>query len=116
MAVGYNPNQYTVGMLKFSATLLANTPIDDGAGGQQDNYTPVLTTRCFLLKLSGGFSFQSGSFFMDKRYKMICRYQLAISAVTIDHIWQIKGNTYRIIDHTKIDDTPHFYEFILQKQ
>lgn len=117
MAVGYNPNPVSIGSRRLIATLLSNSPVDDGAGGQVDNYAAVLTTRCSLQKMSGGFSVQQGTVFMDKRYKMYCLYQAAIkNAINTDILWQIQSDTYRVIDVTKVDEIPQFYEFILQKQ
>lgn len=113
MAVGASP--INIGQLKRKAVLMKNTPSDDDSGTEADNYSVVLTCRCSLTKASGGIDLQQLSLNRDKRYKMVCRYQAAI-VIDTDSIWQIGSDTYRVEDYTLIDDTPHFYQFILSKQ
>lgn len=113
MAVG--ASAINIGQLKRTATLLKNTPAETASGSEEDSYTTVLTTRCSLEKSSGGLDLLQNSLTREKRYKMICRYQDAI-VIDTDSIWQIGSDTYRVEDYTLLEDTPHFYQFILIKQ
>lgn len=112
MAVG--ASIYNSGQLRKSATLLINNPIVDGSGGSSDNYTPVLTCRCSLQHVSGSFGDYQGELGFTRELIMICRFQSAIVIVP-DSRWQIKSNTYRIIDHKLINDVMEWYQFKLQQ-
>lgn len=114
-AIPLGSSSLSIGQMRRIATLQKNTPIDDGAGGEVDNYVTVLTCRCSLVKASGGLDLLQGGLNRGKRYKMTCRYQLAI-VIDTDSIWLIGSDTYRVIDYTLVDDIPHFYQFILAKQ
>lgn len=121
--IGVGSSSQSIGQLRRIATLLNNTPIENSSGGEADNYTTVLTTRCSITKTSGSFALLQGSLTIDRGYKMICRNQNAFgvnedeagSILNTDSRWQIGGNTYRILDHFLIDDKPHWRQFNLEK-
>ena len=110
--------------MRFVGNLQANQPINDASGGQSDNYVTVLTTRCFLQKLTGSDGFPSGTSEYIKTYKLICRSQTAIGAlvngmwvwnINPDSRWVINGEQYDIDDFDRIDMVPHFIQMHLTK-
>ena len=108
-------NLISIGELRRSATLMSNQPANNTSGGDYDNYVSVLTTRCYLTASGGSLDLQDGALQIEQSYKMICRFQQAIVWNT-DSIWVISGVNYRIKNGIEIDNRPHWYQFILQKQ
>lgn len=100
--------------MKFSGTLQKNIPVDDGAGGQTDSWTDVLTTRCSLRKLSGRLYDGMGKMEYTRDYELICRFQTGI-VIDPDSRWIISGQAYKIMDYDQVDMTPHFYSFKVVK-
>jgi Phage head-tail joining protein len=113
MAVG--ASTISIGQLRRSATLMRNSPLNNTSGSDYDNYSAVLTTRCFLETRGGTLDLQQGALNIEQGYKMICRFQTAIVWDT-DSYWSIGGVNYRILNGIEIDDRPHWYQFNLQKR
>ena len=104
-----------IGLMRKSGSLYINQPTTDAAGGQADNFVLVLTCRGYLQKSSGMLALLAGQFNTNKSFLWTVRYQISI-AINNESQWQIGSNTYRVVDWTKIDEIPHFYEFNLEKQ
>jgi hypothetical protein len=95
--------------MRFSGQLQKNTPVDDGNGGQADNFATILTTRCSLDQISGTENALEGNPIIFKTYRLMCRFQSAI-VVDTDTRWLINGNFYSIVDCHRVDMIPHLYE------
>ena len=106
--------RYNFSDMRFTGILQKNTPVDDGAGGQTDSWTDVLTTRCSLRKISGRLSDGMGKMEYTRDYELICRYQSSI-AIDADSRWVISGQAYKIMDYEQVDMTPHFFTFKVVK-
>ena len=102
--------QYNFSDMKFTGILQKNNPVDDGAGGQMDAWSDVLTTRCALRKLSGRLSDGMGKMEYTRDYELVCRYQ-ALIAIDADSRWVINGQAYKILDYELVEMLPHLYSF-----
>lgn len=105
---------YNFTQMRFSGTLQQNVPVDDGAGGQEDNWTNVLTTRCSLEKQSGKLVDGAGKMEYNKYYILVCRFQQAI-VLDVDSRWLINNEVYKVTDFEKVDFKPHYYTFNVTK-
>lgn len=110
-------NKYSVssGELRKVVLFQNSAPANNSSGGQTDNYTDLLTTRCKLADNSGNKRLESGEIvFVDSR-QIICRYQLALAnGINSDTRVLIDGQVYRILDFGLTDPmTKHYYYFNL---
>ena len=102
-----------IGDMRQKGTFRQNAPIDNGSGGQSDNYTDLLTCRGRLRKLKGNKGLEDSDVVQNKGYEWVCRFQLGI-VINVDTALVINGTYYRISDYEKIDELNHFYRFIIQ--
>lgn len=102
----------SIGEMKQTGILRKNNPINNASGGQDDNYTDVLTCRGRFRQRSANKSLEQGDIVQNKSFEWICRYQAAI-ILDVDSIWVIGGVSYRIAGWEKVDQVPHLYRFIL---
>lgn len=106
--------EFHIGLLRLTGTLRNNTPNANTSGGQDDNYSTVLTTRVYLEKDKGATSLITGQKVFNKDYTLICRYQSGI-VLNPDSIWVINNETYTIRDFELIDEIKHLYIFHVVK-
>ena len=106
------PIQISIGEMRQSGTLRKNNPVNNASGGQNDNYTDVLTCRGRFRQRSANKSLEQGDIVQNKSFEWIIRYQSAV-VLDVDSAWVIGGTYYRIASWEKVDQMPHFYRFIL---
>lgn len=106
------PLQISIGDMKQTGTLRKNNPINNVSGGQNDNYSDVLTCRGRFRQRSASKSLEQGDIVQNKSFEWICRFQTGI-VLDPDSTWVIGGVYYRISAWEKVDQMPHFYRFIL---
>lgn len=103
---------FSVGEMRKVGTFRKNVPVSDGAGGQKDSFTDVITVRGKLSKQSGRKALEQGEFVGNKGYEWICRYNSVLVPDT-ETIIVIDGLQYRVNDWELIDEIKHFYRFTL---
>jgi len=91
-----------------------NSPVDDGSGGQVDDFTLLLTTRGRLRKLKGNKNLEQGDIVFDKGYELICRWRSDL-VINKDTSIVINGQRYRINDFELQNEIKHLYRFIINK-
>lgn len=101
-----------IGEMRQKGTLKQNSPVANDSGGQDDNYTGILTCRGRLRQNSGSKRLENGEIVQNKGWQWICRFQQAIT-IDADTAWEIDGKFYRITNWEKIDQLNHWYEFTL---
>ena len=102
----------SIGEMKQVGTLRKNNPLNNTSGGQDDNYTDVLTCRGRFRQRSANKSLEQGDIVQNKTFEWICRFQTAID-LDVDTAWVIGGVYYRIYSWEKVDQVPRLYRFIL---
>lgn len=102
----------SIGEMKQKGTFRNNNPIANTSGGRDDNYIDVLTCRGRFRQQNASKSLEQGEIVQNKGFEWVCRFQSAI-AINTDSIWVIDGQMYRISSWEKVDQSPHFYRFIL---
>lgn len=107
-------DDFHIGKMRQTGILKQNHPVANSSGGEDDNYTTVLTTRGWLRKDSGNINLLTGQITLTKTYTWICRFQQAIT-VNVDTTWFIGGQEYVLEDYELIDEIKHLYKFNLRK-
>lgn len=97
--------------MKYLGQFQKNTPTTDAGGGQTDVYATVITTRCYLEKLSGSSGFPDNKIEYQKSYTLICRFQQAFKTLGIDSDsqWVINGEIYAVNDWELVEQKPQYY-------
>lgn len=101
----------TIGKMREVVEFRQNTPPAAGAGFV-DSYTTLLTTRGQLIQNSNSRSLSFGAIGDTAGYKLIVRFQSAISAaIKPDTKILISGLLYTHSGFRLIDQKKHLYEF-----
>ena len=103
-----------IGEMRSVVLFEQNTPVDNGSGGQEDNFIELLTTRGRLRKNKGYKDIEQGDVVFDKGYELICRWRSDL-VINKDTRVTIRGEHYRITDHELVDEIKHWYKFLLSK-
>lgn len=106
------PFSINIGDMRQTGTFMQNNPVANSSGGQDDNYTALVTCRGRLRKIKGSKGLEDGDSVFNKEYEWVCRYQNAI-VMTPDTALQIGGQMYKINDFEKVDEIKHFYRFVI---
>jgi len=104
--------QIDIGEMRQTGTFRKNTPVNNLSGGQDDHYTDVCTCRGRFRQRSANKNLEQGDIVQNKSFEWVCRFQSAI-VIDADSAWVIGGVYYRISSWEKVDQQPHFYQFIL---
>lgn len=67
------------GQLRDAVRFEKNTPIQDGKGGERDDYDTFLTTRGYLAKASGRRSLEADEIVLNSEYELAVRYESALN-------------------------------------
>ena|SRR5581483_8017373 len=106
----------TIGEMRQVIKFQKNTPVDDDAGGQADNYGDLLTTRGKLRKSRGYRSLEAGETLLNSSYVLECRIQAAL-VTQIDQSLRVvcDNQVFTIVSCEQIDQKNFMYRFILNE-
>lgn len=104
----------SIGEMRSIVLFEQNNPVDDGSGGQADNYTTLLSTRGRLRQLKSYKDLEQGDILFDRGYELICRWRSDL-VINKDTRITINGEHYRITGYELADEIKHWYRFTINK-
>lgn len=105
---------FSIGRMRQVAIFRQNAPVNDNAGGQNDDYADQVTVRGCLEKKRGSKTQEQHEIVIGKDYYFYCRYN-NILTIDTDTIIEINNDTYRINDWGLVDEINHLYKFDISK-
>lgn len=104
----------SLGDMRSTAVFQSNTPVANGSGGFDDNYTTFYTCRGRLRQQNGSRRDENMELVRNRSFELVVRYTTELVIDTNTRIL-IGTDTYIIVNYEKVDNLPHWYQFIISK-
>lgn len=101
-----------IGQMRQKGTFQSNTPIQNDSGGFADNFTDLYTCRGRLQPKTGMRRNESGQLVRNSGFEFVVRYTTQLVTNFGTRV-VIAGENYAILDSYLVDQSNHFYCFIL---